>query len=324
MRAQPPPLQQFIDTLQKFKLAFNLLPKLRTMLKDPDAITLLHMLFSPLALVIGASRDGRGQPAVASNVESPLLTTDACLMFDGSLLPREMELWKSLGPAWTTPSNRWNGMVPFYYPTFNDGWRHPGFNMEDIGMALPSTGFGNSLPNPVSAYGTNGTGMNTFPNGPYVQQPVGSRPVSMNDAGPYLPPKQQPQPQSIPMQLQQMPSQQQQQQQQPVQNAVQPPPAMQQNQPPNQPPPAAAAAPPRGKLPVDPTQQRYLNELKARGTRIYQALIVRDGKNQKELSVKTGDIVEVLDSSKNWWKVKNYIDSVGFVPNTILTEYSDA
>lgn len=37
-------------------------------------------------------------------------------------------------------------MVPFYYPTFNDGWRHPGFNMEDIGMALPSTGFGNSLP----------------------------------------------------------------------------------------------------------------------------------------------------------------------------------
>lgn len=90
-------------TLRLYKVVAYLQPKLRTMLKDPDAITLLHMLFSPLTLVIDASRDGHGQPAVASNVQSPLLTADACLMFDGSLRPREMELWKSLGPAWTTP-----------------------------------------------------------------------------------------------------------------------------------------------------------------------------------------------------------------------------
>ena len=27
---------------------------------------------------------------------------------------------------------------------------------------------------------------------------------------------------------------------------------------------------------------------------------------------------QVLDSSKNWWKVQNHTDATGFVPNTIL------
>jgi len=73
------------------------------MLKDPDALQLLHMLFSPLAVVIDACRDDQGQPGIATKLDTPLLTAEACYMLDGCLHPREAELWKSLGRAWTTP-----------------------------------------------------------------------------------------------------------------------------------------------------------------------------------------------------------------------------
>jgi len=72
-------------------------------LTDPDAAQLLRMLFSPLSLVIDASRDAQGQPVVAAAVDVPPLSAEACLMLDGCLRTRDAELWKSLGPAWTTP-----------------------------------------------------------------------------------------------------------------------------------------------------------------------------------------------------------------------------
>jgi epidermal growth factor receptor kinase substrate 8 len=49
-------------------------------------------------------------------------------------------------------------------------------------------------------------------------------------------------------------------------------------------------------------------------------MVGRDGKNLKELSVRTGDVLELLDGSKQWWKVKNHTGASGFVPNTILKE----
>ena len=73
------------------------------MLKDPDAVQLLHMLFSPLGVVIEACRDDQGHPVIASKVDAPVLTADACHMLDSCLHARETELWKSLGHSWTTP-----------------------------------------------------------------------------------------------------------------------------------------------------------------------------------------------------------------------------
>ncbi|TTL57242.1 Epidermal growth factor receptor kinase substrate 8-like protein 1 [Bagarius yarrelli] len=41
-------------------------------------------------------------------------------------------------------------------------------------------------------------------------------------------------------------------------------------------------------------------------------------RNSSELSVLHGETLQVLDSSKRWWKCRNNYDQIGFVPSTIL------
>ena len=47
----------------------------------------------------------------------------------------------------------------------------------------------------------------------------------------------------------------------------------------------------------------------------------RQGNNEKELSVKANELVEVLDDRRNWWRVKNFNGQIGHVPNTLLKMY---
>jgi len=44
----------------------------------------------------------------------------------------------------------------------------------------------------------------------------------------------------------------------------------------------------------------------------------RDGKNARELTVRKGDILEVLDDTRNWWKLRNQNSEVGHAPFNIL------
>ncbi|XP_053508745.1 epidermal growth factor receptor kinase substrate 8 isoform X2 [Ictalurus furcatus] len=48
-------------------------------------------------------------------------------------------------------------------------------------------------------------------------------------------------------------------------------------------------------------------------------------RNDRELSVKKGEMVEILDMSKQWWKVRNDCSEEGFIPNNVLrsTENED-
>ncbi|XP_051932787.1 epidermal growth factor receptor kinase substrate 8-like protein 3 isoform X1 [Hippocampus zosterae] len=77
--------------------------------------------------------------------------------------------------------------------------------------------------------------------------------------------------------------------------------------------------------PATPTQLaripvRYtakLREKKLRRMRVMHDFISR---NNRELTIRKGEVVELLDVSKLWWKVRNSRGEEGFVPNNVLTE----
>uniref|UniRef100_A0A672TTL2 Epidermal growth factor receptor kinase substrate 8-like protein 2 n=1 Tax=Strigops habroptila TaxID=2489341 RepID=A0A672TTL2_STRHB len=123
LRARPPSEAEFIDCFQKTKLAFNLLAKLRKHIQNPSASELVHFLFGPLELIISSC----GGPELAKSVVSPLLSKDATDFLRGHLTPKEINLWDSLGEAWTRSRAEWprEANIPTYIPKFRNGWEPP-------------------------------------------------------------------------------------------------------------------------------------------------------------------------------------------------------
>ncbi|KAM6947925.1 epidermal growth factor receptor kinase substrate 8-like protein 3 [Lycodopsis pacificus] len=64
-----------------------------------------------------------------------------------------------------------------------------------------------------------------------------------------------------------------------------------------------------------PSQKTRSRESALRCMRVMNDFISR---NHRELTVRKGEIVELLDMSKQWWKVRNRGGEEGFVPNNIL------
>uniref|UniRef100_A0A8C5ULX2 Epidermal growth factor receptor kinase substrate 8-like protein 2 n=1 Tax=Microcebus murinus TaxID=30608 RepID=A0A8C5ULX2_MICMU len=120
LRARPPPESEFVDCFQKTKLAINLLAKLQKHIQNPSAAELVHFLFGPLDLIVNTC----GSPNIARSVSSPLLSRDAVGFLRGHLIPKEMQLWESLGETWTRPRAEWpqEPQVPLYVPKFHSGW----------------------------------------------------------------------------------------------------------------------------------------------------------------------------------------------------------
>ncbi|NWI26631.1 ES8L2 protein, partial [Sula dactylatra] len=123
LRARPPSEAEFIDCFQKTKLAFNLLAKLRKHIQNPSASELVHFLFGPLELIISSC----GGPELARSVVSPLLSKDTTDFLRGHLTPKEINLWESLGEAWTRSRAEWprEANIPTYIPKFRNGWEPP-------------------------------------------------------------------------------------------------------------------------------------------------------------------------------------------------------
>lgn len=102
LRTRPPPERDFVDVLQKFKLSFNLLARLRAHIHDPNAPELVHFLFTPLALIVDAAQE-TGDARLPQRVLQPLLTRDALNLLANCVTSKETELWHSLGDAWLIP-----------------------------------------------------------------------------------------------------------------------------------------------------------------------------------------------------------------------------
>ncbi|KAM5172214.1 epidermal growth factor receptor kinase substrate 8 isoform 2-T6 [Mantella aurantiaca] len=130
LRAKPPPEEEFIDCLQKFKHGFNLLAKLKSHIQNPSAAELVHFLFTPLSMMVEAT----GGPELAKSVLSPLLIKDSIDFLNFILNEEEKKLWWSLGETWTKSRMEWpkDQFIPPYIPRFRNGWEPPLLNF--IGM----------------------------------------------------------------------------------------------------------------------------------------------------------------------------------------------
>lgn len=47
----------------------------------------------------------------------------------------------------------------------------------------------------------------------------------------------------------------------------------------------------------------------------------RPANNEKELTIKVGELLEVLDDKRNWWRLRNFQGEVGHAPVTILRPF---
>jgi len=239
MRAKPPPEKEFFEILQKFKLSFNMLGKLRSYIHEPNAPELVHFIFSPLALIVDASIDSNYGADFPARVLSPLLTLDAVNLLTNCMTSAETELWQSLGDCWRVPKEHWKYPVPPYQPVFSSGWKP---ELSEDNSQRP------------------GTEEEFFENGqPSSDNFRRSTNYSESDTS--------------------------------------------------------------GSDLGSGGDRAWLQELKAKGARVAQVIYPRTASNAKELTVVRGELLEVVDDSRRWWKCTNSRGQNAHVPHTIVTPY---
>ncbi|KAK0151798.1 Epidermal growth factor receptor kinase substrate 8-like protein 1 [Merluccius polli] len=118
MKAFPPVEEDFVGVFQKIKYSFSLLDRLKSLIAEPDSPELLHHVFVPLDLLVKTT----GGPELGASVVSPALTSGAVSLLQEHLTQEEKGLWTALGHNWTSPCSKLGVSVPSYTPVFLDGW----------------------------------------------------------------------------------------------------------------------------------------------------------------------------------------------------------
>jgi len=305
LRAQMPPPQHFIDIFQKFKLSFNLLAKLKAHIHDPNAPELIHFLFTPLTLIFNTTKE---QPyrGLSKTVWNPLLTKDAKELLLNCLTSREQDLWLLLGESWTVTSEEAKLQPQLYgiydsqpfTPVFYDGWStsinlDSNENNEMSRLAFATAAQVQAQSHLIS----------NQPQLPIQKQRFYSNTQPQFDEPP-LSGKQTQQQQQAPFKFHHN------DQRQVMQGLI------------------------NGQLSSDSTlQSKQINipnydkmkkwaiDLCYRGVKIFEVTHDRQANNDKELTIKTGELLEVLDDKKNWWRLRNFKGQIGHAPVTILRQF---
>ncbi|KAG8181094.1 hypothetical protein JTE90_016606 [Oedothorax gibbosus] len=325
MRAKPPPEREFVDVLQKFKLSFNLLAKLKSHIHDPNAPELVHFLFTPLALIIDAARDSNHAANLAANVVSPLLTRDAIELLVNCCTSKETDLWHSLGDSWIIPRDQWKGYESNYRPVFSNGWApenpleenntlphrmqrsepdmreqeyqrvfvHPErdsrFGSEYFGSERGDEDIRNESPGVMADHPHMRPGYER----PYEHMPPEARRDFIDRNNAISPESDFHDPRDRDMRSEF----------------------------------SSDSIEHHPDLPLSPERQfdrqqmQWLEDLKVRRAKIVQVVYPRTANNDKELTVIRGEILEVMDDSRKWWKARNMRGQIAHVPHTIVTPY---
>lgn len=343
LRTRPPTEAEFCDVFAKFKLSFNLLAKLKSHIHDPNAPELIHFLFTPLALIVDASHDiipmshgGDGSSKsfnLPSQVVAPLLTTEAINLLVNCVTSKETELWRSLGEAWQLPRSKfcikYNHVGDVnYHPTFYDGWS-PDFPLnfdESSDDTAPQT------PPAMMGGGPSGHGGMASAAAAIAAASSGRR-VSKTEKEPnYMHHHHKELEDSISIDSiehrghgmvggshpgerdrhhhqQQLPQQHhhQQQQQQQQQSTS----ARKNHE-------RAASS---GGEHEERDVNGWIHELQSRRAKIVHVTYPRTANNEKEMTVHRGEILEVLDDTRKWWKARNMHGEIGHVPHTIVSPW---
>ena len=143
VRARGPAEEEFFEIMSKFKLAFNLLAKLKGCIHDPNAPELVHFLFTPLAIIIEAARSNHPLPVDPCVVGIPFLNLDSIELLRNCCTSKEYDLWQSLGINWTQPVKEHlatSRLLPVtFQPVFCDGWAPSITEPDLIGFASDET-----------------------------------------------------------------------------------------------------------------------------------------------------------------------------------------
>lgn len=292
LRTRPPPDRDFVDVLQKFKLSFNLLARLRAHIHDPNAPELVHFLFTPLALIVDAAQDvadGR----LPARVVQPLLTREALNLLANCVTSKETELWHSLGDAWLIPREQWKTTIPPYQPVFMDGWT-PDYQVDDQPLRRLS---------PRRSDGGRGAGERVpdLPGGAGV--PVGDGAGVGGGGGRY----ERDEPDIYNEQYSPY-----------SRNNMRATLGREDS--------GSAGSSPERELPApyraadrdDELGEAWARGVAARGGRVVRVTYPRTANNDKELTVVRGEYLEVLDDSRKWWKARNRRGITAHVPHTIV------